>query len=122
MNDATWQHFINSFNQRDYIEAVLALETFWLVDRQDFHKALIRVCVALNQLRLGLITSPRFLLRSAHELLATYEPAYQQLDVAALRAFVLECLELIPAELQTGQGTIDLSGLPAYQFQPIDQP
>jgi hypothetical protein len=121
MSDATWQRFVHSFNRGDYIEGVLALETLWFVDREDFYKGLIRVCVALNQLRLGLITSPRFLLQSAHDLLAAYEPVHQQLNVLGLRAFVLECLQLIPADLQTGQGRIDLSLLPTFQIQPIDQ-
>ncbi len=121
MSDASWQLFLDTFNQEEYIDAVLALETLWLADRSDFHKGLIRVCVALNQLRLGLITSPRFLLQTAHELLAAYEPVHRQIDVAALRAFVLACWQLIPPDLQTGQGSLDVGTLPAYRIQPIAQ-
>ncbi|MBA3471339.1 MAG: DUF309 domain-containing protein [Herpetosiphonaceae bacterium] len=121
MSDASWQHFVHCFNRSEYVEGVLALEKLWFVERADFYKGLIRVCVALNQLRLGLITSPRFLLQTAHDLLAAYEPVHQQIDVAALRGFVLECLQRIPPDLQTGQGALDLSTFPGYQIQPIAQ-
>ncbi len=121
MSDASWQDFLDTFNRGDYIDGVLALETLWFAERSDFYKGLIRVCVALNQLRLGLITSPRFLLQTAHELLAPFEPVHRQIDVAALRGFVLACWELIPPDLQTGQGCLDVATLPAYRIQPIAQ-
>jgi hypothetical protein len=96
---------------------VLALEEIWLVGRDDFHKGLIRVCVALNQLRLGLLTSPRFLLTTAREMLAPFAPRRDGVDLAALLAFIDSCLALIPEGQETGGGArVDPAALPSFTF------
>lgn len=114
-----WDTFIDHFNAGQFVEGVLPLEHLWFAGRDDFYKGLIRLCVALNQLRLGLITSPRFLLRTAHDLLAPYAPRHHGVDVQSLRAYILQCLEIIPADLETGQGAVDIAGLPAFR---LDRP
>jgi len=47
------------FNAEEYREALLAFEERWVVERGDFLRGLIQLCNAMNQLRLGLVTSPR---------------------------------------------------------------
>lgn len=116
-HDEAWAAFVERFNDGRYVEGVLALEEIWFVERDDFHKALIRVCVAVNQLRLGLLTSPRFLLTSAGELLAPFAPRHRGVDLAALLAFIEQCLALIPDGAQTGSGvTVDPAALPRFVF------
>ncbi|HYF63892.1 MAG TPA: DUF309 domain-containing protein [Herpetosiphonaceae bacterium] len=114
---AEWELFTDRFNAGQYVECVLPLEQLWFAGRDDFYKGLIRLCVALNQLRLGLVTSPRFLLQTAHELLGPYDPAHHGIDVQSLRALIRQCLAEIPADLETGQGTVDVAALPAVRLR-----
>lgn len=116
MTDHSWQRFIAAFNTQHYIDSVLALEELWFVDKNDFYKGLIRLCVGLNQLHLGLLTSPRFLLQTARQLLKPYAPLYQGVDLVALDAFIKQCLALIPADLETGQGQVATDLIPVYQL------
>ena len=57
--------FVQHFNSRQYHACIAPLEEIWFEERDDFHKALIRICVGLNQIGLGLDSGPRFLLRTA---------------------------------------------------------
>ena len=113
---AEWELFIDRFNAGRYVDCVLPLEHLWFAGRDDFYKGLIRLCVALNQIRLGLLTSPRFLLQTAHELLGPYAPQHHGVDVRALRAYIQKCLEIIPADLETGQGSVDPAALPVLRL------
>ncbi len=80
--------FVEHFNARRYHACIAPLEELWFARRDDFHKALIRMCVGLNQIGLGLDSGPRFLLRTAAELLAPYGSHHQGLDLDELRAFL----------------------------------
>ena len=80
--------FVALFNERQYHACIAPLETIWFAQRDDFHKALIRMCVGLNQIGLGLDSGPRFLLRTAAELLVPYGTHHQGLDLDDLRAFL----------------------------------
>ncbi|HEY1011647.1 MAG TPA: hypothetical protein VGE07_03020 [Herpetosiphonaceae bacterium] len=112
-----WAAFVERFDSGRYVEGVLALEEIWFAERDDFHKGLIRICVALNQLRLGLLTSPRFLLTSARALLAPFAPSHRGVDLAALLTFIEQCLALIPADAETGSGMrVDPETLPQFRF------
>ena len=113
---AEWELFIDRFNAGRYVDCVLPLEHLWFAGRDDFYKGLIRLCVALNQIRLGLLTSPRFLLQTAHELLGPYAPRHHGVDVRALRAYIHACLAIIPADLETGQGSVDPAALPVLRL------
>lgn len=79
--------FVDYFNRGDYRACVEPLEELWFVQRDDFHKGLIRLVVGLNQMKLGLESGPRFLLKTARELLAPYGPHHGGIDLAALDAF-----------------------------------
>ena len=111
-----WQAAVEQFNQKQFVECVLLLEQLWFAGRSDFYKGLIRVCVALNQLRLGLLTSPRFLLTTASELLEPFEPEQHGLDVAALRRYLDVCLSLIPDDQQTGEGHVPWATVPRFKL------
>lgn len=80
--------FVASFNRGQYRACLEPLEELWFVERDDFHKALIRLVVALNQIELGLQSGPEFLLRTALALLVPYGAAHGGLDLGALRGFI----------------------------------
>src|SRR3954449_7704559 len=85
---APYIQFVELFNARHYHGCIAPLEELWFARRDDFHKALIRMCVGLNQIGLGLDSGPRFLLRTARELLEPYGATYQGLDLIALSAYL----------------------------------
>jgi hypothetical protein len=80
--------FVEHFNRGEYRACVEPLEELWFVQRDDFHKGLIRLVVGLNQIKLGLDSGPRFLLATARELLQPYHPCYHGLDLRALDAWI----------------------------------
>jgi len=87
-HSAPYLKFVAHFNAREYRACVDPLEVIWFEQRDDFHKALIRVCVGLNQIGLGLDSGPRFLLRTARELLLPYGAWHQGLDLAEFATFL----------------------------------
>ncbi|MBW3625865.1 MAG: DUF309 domain-containing protein, partial [Armatimonadetes bacterium] len=64
------EEVIERFNAGDYRGCVEPLEVLWWRNRSTFIRALLRLCVALHQIRLGLHRSPRGLIRSAVETLS----------------------------------------------------
>ena len=82
--------FVAHFNRGEYRACVEPLEELWFVQRDDFHKGLIRLVVGLNQIKLGLDSGPRFLLATARELLQPYHPRRQGLDLHALDAWIAD--------------------------------
>ena len=107
---------IAHFNAEEYREALLAFEERWHAERGDFSRALIQLCNALNQLRLGLVTSPRRLLASAGALLAAYPPRHEGLDVDALRAYIAAVRACIPDGLETGAGHVAWEQVPRLKL------
>lgn len=105
--------FVALFNQQQYHACIAPLETIWFAERDDFHKALIRMCVGLNQIGLGLDSGPRFLLSTARELLAPYGECYHGLDLAALRAYLVRAEAVLdsPAPRQSPPYQISLGGV-----------
>ncbi len=83
------------FNERRYHACIAPLEVLWFAQRDDFHKALIRMCVGCNQIGLGLDSGPRFLLTTAGELLAPYGDHHNGLDLVAVRAFLAAALAVL---------------------------
>ena len=93
--------FVDHFNRGEYRACVEPLEEIWFVQRDDFHKALIRLVVGLNQIKLGLESGPRFLLTTASELLVPYAPYHCGLDIVALRDFMARQEGLIGTNVDT---------------------
>src|SRR5215210_8602650 len=93
---------ITHFNAEEYRAALLAFEELWHTERSDFLRALIQLCNALNQLRLGLVTAPRRSLASADALLAGCPPCCEGLDVGVLRDYISCVRACIPDGLETG--------------------
>jgi hypothetical protein len=108
---------IAHFNAEDYRAALLAFEERWHAERSDFSRALIQLCNALNQLRIGLVTAPRRSLASADALLADCPPCCEGLDVAPLRAYIASVRACIPAGLETGAGRVDWAEVPRIQLE-----
>src|SRR5215207_6628468 len=107
---------IKHFNAEEYREALLAFEERWHAERSDFLRALIQLCNALNQLRLGLVTAPRRSLASADALLAGCPSRCAGLDVAALRDYIASVRACIPDGLETGAGRVDWADVPRVQL------
>ena len=107
---------IAHFNAEEYREALLAFEEHWAAERTEFLRALIQLCNALNQLRLGLVTSPRYLLARADTLLAPYAPRHAGLDVDELRAYIAAVRALIPDDLETGGGSVAWERVPRLRL------
>lgn len=85
---APYLEFVAHFNRGEYRACVEPLEELWFVQRDDFHKGLIRLVVGLNQLRVGLDSGPRFLLITGRDLLRPFHPRHNGLDLSALDAFI----------------------------------
>lgn len=115
MNDP-FTRAIAHFNAEDYRAALLAFEERWHAERSDFLRALIQLCNALNQLRIGLVTAPRRSLVSADALLAGCS-ASEMLDVGALRAYIAAVRGCIPAGLETGAGRVEWADVPRIQLE-----
>jgi hypothetical protein len=114
--DPAFDRAVDHFNREEFRPALLAFEECWHAERTDFLRALIQLSNALNQLRLGLVTSPRVLLASADALLAPYEPTHQGIDVGALRDYIADVRAGIPNDLQTGQGSVPWDGVPRMEL------
>ena len=108
---------IEHFNAEEYREALLVFEQLWVAERSEFLRGLIQLCNALNQLRLGLITSPRYLLSRADMLLAPYAPRHAGLDVDSLRAYIAAVRALIPDDLETGAGSVAWEDVPRLSLE-----
>jgi hypothetical protein len=108
---------ITHFNAEEYRAALLAFEELWHAERSDFLRALIQLCNALNQLRLGLVTAPRRSLASADALLAGCPSRYAGLDVAALRDYIASVRACIPDGLETGAGHVDWTDVPRAELR-----
>ena len=107
---------VGHFNAEEYREALLAFEECWAAERTEFLRGLIQLCNALNQLRLGLITSPRYLLARADALLAPYAPRHAGLDVNHLRAYIAAVRALIPDDVETGHGRVAWERVPRLRL------
>lgn len=105
------------FNAEAYRDALLAFEQCWFADRSDFLRAMIQLCNALNQLRLGLVTAPRRTLASAAALLTPYAPLHSGLDVAELCAYIAAVRACIPESLETGQGRVEWAAVPRLKLR-----
>ena len=104
--------FVEHFNARDYHGCIAPLEELWFAERDDFHKALIRMCVGLNQIDLGLESGPRFLFSTARDLLAPYGKCHNGLDLVALRGFLEQSEAVLgePVPRSAPPYRIDLGG------------
>ena len=87
------------FNAGDYRGCVEPIEALFFARRNTFHQGLLQYVVALLQLRMGLVRTPRRLLCQALEFWAPY-PAWQEgFDLAALREHADTLLQRLPTDL-----------------------
>jgi hypothetical protein len=84
------------FNAGEYRACVEPIEALYFARRNTFHQGLLHYMVALLQLRLGLMQTPRKLLGQALVLWEPY-PAWQEgVDVVSLREHAVALLEALP--------------------------
>jgi Domain of unknown function (DUF309) len=107
---------IAHFNAEEYRAALLIFEERWQAERSDFLRALVQLCNALNQLRIGLVTAPRRSLASADALLAGCPSRCEGLEVDALRNYIASVRACIPDDLETGAGRVDWANVPRIQL------
>jgi hypothetical protein len=84
------------FNAGEFRACVEPIERLYFAHRNTFHQGLLQYVVALLQLRLGLVLTPRRLLGRALELWAPYPDWQEGLDLAALVAHAHTLLRVLP--------------------------
>src|SRR5205807_2451267 len=84
------------FNAGDYRGCVEPIEALYFARRNTFHQGLLQYVVALLQLRLGLVRTPRRLLGQALELWSPYPEWQEGLSVAPLVEHARELLCILP--------------------------
>ena|SRR5688500_7151615 len=84
------------FNASDYRGCVEPVEALFFARRNTFHQGLLQYVVALLQLRLGLVRTPRRLLGQALDLWAPYSDWQEGLDLSSLRAHAQALLASLP--------------------------
>jgi hypothetical protein len=89
------QHF-NAGNYRGCVEPI---EVLFFARRNTFHQGLLQYVVALHQLGLGLVRTPRRLLRQALDYWQPYPEWQEGLDLAALRVHAGALLDQLPPDL-----------------------
>jgi hypothetical protein len=92
------------FNRGDFRACVEPIEALYFARRNTLHQGLLQYVVALHQLRLGLVQTPRRLLKQALELWEPYGAWQEGLDLAALRAHAGRLLERLPEGVHSAQG------------------
>jgi hypothetical protein len=112
---------IAHFDAEEYRDALLAFEERWHAERSDVLRACIQLANALNQLRLGLVTSPRRLLASAERLLAPYAEPYEGIDLVAVRRYIGAVRAAIPEGLETGAGSVPWDSVPRLRIGRMPQ-
>jgi hypothetical protein len=77
------------------------IEALYFARRNTLHQGLVQYVVALHQLRLGLVQTPRRLLKQALELWEPYPDWQEGLDLSALRSHAALLLERLPQEVHS---------------------
>jgi hypothetical protein len=89
------------FNAGDYRGCVEPIEALFFARRNTFHQGLLQYVVALHQLHLGLVSTPRRLLRQALELLSPYPDWQEGVDLRHLRTHAETLLARLPDEVHS---------------------
>jgi hypothetical protein len=84
------------FNAGDYRGCVEPLEALFFARRNTLHQGLLQYVVALLQVRLGLVRTPRRLLRQALELWASYPTWQDGFELDPLRRHAEALLGRLP--------------------------
>lgn len=102
------------FNEGEYRACVEPVEALFFARRNTLHQGLLQYVVALHQLRLGYVATPRRLLAQALELWRPYPEWQEGLDLAALRAHAAALRAALPEGVHSAQPEeISGWGLPA---------
>jgi hypothetical protein len=89
------------FNDGDYRGCVEPIEALFFARRNTLHQGLLQYVVALHQLGLGLVRTPRRLLLQALEYWEPYPEWQEGLDLAVLRSHARSLVERLPADLHS---------------------
>lgn len=108
----TIAHGVALVNSGEYRAALICFEQIWHAERTESLRALILLCNALHQLRLGLVTAPRQNLDTAIRLLESAPAAIAGIDLAAALMAARAVRGAIPDEIETGRGSVAWETLP----------
>ena len=89
------------FNSGDYRGCVEPIEALFFARRNTLHQGLLQYVVALHQLGLGLVATPRRLLTQALQFWEPYPEWQEGLDLALLRSHARALLERLPTDLHS---------------------
>ncbi len=87
------------FDRGDFRNCVEPIETLFFARRNTLHQGLLQYVVALMQLRMGFVRTPRRLLRQALELWSPYPEWQEGIDLQALRTHAADLMDRLPAGL-----------------------
>ena len=90
-----------AFNRGDYRACVEPIEHLFFARRNTFHQGLLQYVVALLQLRLGLVRTPRSLLTQALTLWQPYREWQEGVELSALREHAIRLLDRLPEGLHS---------------------
>jgi hypothetical protein len=90
---------VERFNAGDYRGCVEPIEALFFARRNTFHQGLLQYVVALHQLRLGLVRTPRRLLFQALALWSPYPDWQEGVDLAVLRTHAQALLDRLPPDV-----------------------
>lgn len=87
------------FNAGDYRGCVEPIEALFFARRNTFHQALLQYVVALHQLGLGMVRTPRRLLRQALAYWEPYPRWQEGVDLTSLRCHAEALLDRLPGDV-----------------------
>lgn len=89
------------FNDGDYRGCVEPIEALFFGRRNTLHQGLLQYVVALHQLGLGLVATPRRLLAQALQYWEPYPEWQEGLDLTLLRAHARSLLSRLPSGIHS---------------------
>jgi len=110
------------FDAGDYRGCVEPIEVLFFARRNTFHQGLLQYVVALHQLGLGLVRTPRRLLGQALEYWSPYPDWQEGLDLSVLRTHAEALLDRLPPEVdQCTPEQLSEWWVPAPKLGEVDQ-
>lgn len=92
-----YYRFFDKFNAREFYECHDLLEEIWMEDKTNkFLQGLLQLAVGIYHFECGNVTGARWMFTNAQKYLSRYTPVYWHLDVEAVMAYIVTCLQALP--------------------------